>query len=362
MATKSKSAVVVDKRRIEVQEFSLPEIGEDDGLLRVEITGVCGSDYPVYTGDDGGRTPPPVILGHEIVGRVERLGARAAERWSVKEGDRVAMEEFVPCGRCYYCLTGHYNNCGNRPMMLGHVPTTSSPSLWGGYSEYLYLDPRSVLYKLSDSVPLEVAPLYLPMGNGVRWVQSDGGARIGSTVAILGPGHVGMGCVAAAKEAGASCVIVTGLSADANRFGIAKALGADYTINIEEEHPVKRVSEITNGAMADTVVNVTASAPGAVQQAIDLAGHGGTIVQAGVAHARAEISIDEILRKELHLKGCRARHMTDVLKGIKVLESGKYPLEKTCTHQFSIEETAEAIQTVGREGDPESLAVAVVPG
>ena len=141
MATKSKSAVVVDKRRIEVQEFSLPEIGEDDGLLRVEITGVCGSDYPVYTGDDGGRTPPPVILGHEIVGRVERLGARAAERWSVKEGDRVAMEEFVPCGRCYYCLTGHYNNCGNRPMMLGHVPTTSSPSLWGGYSEYLYPDP-----------------------------------------------------------------------------------------------------------------------------------------------------------------------------------------------------------------------------
>ena len=360
MATKAKSAVLVDKRRIEIQEFPLPEIREDDGLLRVEITGVCGSDFPVYTGEEFERTPPPVILGHEIVGRVERVGAKAAERWNVTAGDRVAMEEFVPCGNCYYCLTGSYNHCRGRPMILGHVPTTTVPALWGGYGEYLYLDPRCVLYKLSETVPTEVAHLFLSMANGVRWVQTDGGARIGSTVAILGPGHEGMACIVAAKEAGASCVIVTGLAADAGRLATARELGADYTINIEAEDAVQRVREITNGDMADTVVNVTASAPEAVEQAIEIVGRRGTIVQAGVARSPAEISIDTVLRKEVTLKGTRAHLMADLQKGIQVLESGKYPLEIICTHQFPIEETEQAIKTVGREGDLESLAVAVV--
>ena len=195
---------------------------------------------------------------------------------------------------------------------------------------------------------------------GCAGFRTDGGARIGSTVAILGPGHEGMACIVAAKEAGASCVIVTGLAADAGRLATARELGADYTINIEAEDAVQRVREITSGGMADTVVNVTASAPEAVEQAIEIVGRRGTIVQAGVARSPAEISIDTVLRKEVTLKGTRAHLMADLQKGIQVLESGKYPLEIICTHQFPIEETEQAIKTVGREGDLESLAVAVV--
>ena len=359
MPAMSKSAVLVDARKIEIQEFALPEIGEDDGLLRVETTGVCGADWPVYTGEAFDRTPPPVILGHEIVGRVEKVGQKAAQRWGVKEGDRVCMEEYIRCSNCRQCLTGNYNVCENL-IMLGHVSTHTDPPLWGGYSQYLYLDPRAILYKLHDSVPTEIAPLFLPMGNGVRWVQEDGQTRIGSTVVILGPGHQGIGCVVAAKEAGASNIIVTGLAADASRLEIAKDLGADHTIIVDKEDVVEKVTELTGGTMADTVVNVTAGAPQTVQQSIELAGQGGTVVLAGGSQTpRVDISTDMVRRKELTLKGVRGRRMREIKKAIQIIESGKYPLEKICTHRFSIEQTELALKTIGREGESEALAIAV---
>jgi threonine dehydrogenase-like Zn-dependent dehydrogenase len=360
MPGKSKSAVLTDARKIEIQEFDLPEISDDDGLLRIEITGVCGADWPVYTGDAFDRTPPPVILGHEIVGHIEKLGSKAALRWGVKEGDRVCMEEYVRCNTCRACITGHYNRCENL-VMLGHVSTKSSIPIWGGYAQYLYLDSRAIVYPISEKVPKAVAPLFLPFGNGVRWAQTDGGASIGSNVAILGPGHQGIGCVVAAKEAGASCVIVTGLSSDASRLQIARDLGADVTIMADEEDVVERVREITNGEMCGTVVNATAGSDVAAGQAIEVAGAGGTCVMAGGAKSNMQnLPMDLARRKELTLKGVRGRRFEEVKKSIAILESGKYDLEKVCTHLFSIEETEQALKTVGREGDLESLSVSVL--
>ena len=173
MAT-AQAAVLVAPRQVEMQEFTLPEIGDDDGLLKIEITGVCGADWAPYLGDTK-TCSPPVILGHEIVGRIERIGAKAAARWGVKEGDRICMEEYIPCRDCEYCLTGHYNVCGKR--WYGHLSANEGPGIWGGYSQYLYLDPKAVVYPMSDKVPVEIAQLFLSMGNGVRWVQSAGGSQ-----------------------------------------------------------------------------------------------------------------------------------------------------------------------------------------
>src|SRR5688572_13861656 len=93
------AAVAVEPRRTELKKFELPEIGPDAGLLRVMATGVCGSDWPMYITEK----PGPRILGHEMVGIIENLGPIARERWGVKEGDRVALEEYLPCGHCDYC-------------------------------------------------------------------------------------------------------------------------------------------------------------------------------------------------------------------------------------------------------------------
>ena len=360
MATMSKSAVLVAPRKIEIQEIPIPDTGDDDGILRIEATGVCGADWgPYTTGESPGGAPMPKVLGHEIVGRIERVGKNAAVRWGVKEGDRVAMEEYIPCGRCDDCFTGHYNFCNSR--WYGMMSVTFPPALWGGYSEYLYLDPNSIMYPMADSVPKEIAPFFLPLGNGVRWATTEGGVGIGSTIVILGPGGQGMGSVVAAKEAGAGCIIVTGLSSDARRLEIAKEMGADYTIVADEQDVVQQVSEITGGKMADTVVNVTANAPQTVQQALEVAGKRATVVLAGIAHGEVPGFTPGLINmKELTIKGVRGRRMNEVRKAIHIMESGKYPLEKVMTHHFPVEQTDLAIRTMGKEGEPGALHVAVM--
>ena len=104
MVERARAAVLVEPRRIEIEEIAIPETGADDGILKVEATGVCGSDIPYYTGEiQGGMGRMPIILGHEIVGRVDRIGNEAAEKWNLREGDRIIVEEHIPCGHCDLC-------------------------------------------------------------------------------------------------------------------------------------------------------------------------------------------------------------------------------------------------------------------
>lgn len=363
MALKTQAAVLTGPRSIDLREMAVPEIRDDNAVLRVEVTGVCGVDWPAYTQTRPDRFPVPIILGHEIVGRIERIGQEAAQKWGVKEGDRVAMEEYAPCGRCSYCSSGHYYLCGGMRMaiMYGFTSMNVAPGLWGGFSQYVYLDPNSRLHKLADAVPTRIAPLYIPISNGIRWVQREGGIGIDDTIVILGPGQLGLACVIAAKEAGAGCIIITGRSADANRLAVAKQLGAHHIINVDEEDPVERVSAITGGRMADGVINVAAGAPRIAQQAMELAKIRGTIVMAGGAGRPAEGFFSDLLsRKELTMKGVRGRGEADLKKAIRLVESNRHPLHLLATHKFALEETDLALRTIGGEGAANPIHVSVV--
>ena len=141
------AAVSLPGLKTEVQEFAMPVIAEDAGMLKVELSGVCGSDWPHY--NNYPKSKGPLILGHEAVGHVERLGKFAGKRFGVKEGDYVALEEYLPCGHCDYCREGDFRLCEetdtlNRPnaIRFGSTPTSIAPALWGGYSQYQYLHPK----------------------------------------------------------------------------------------------------------------------------------------------------------------------------------------------------------------------------
>jgi 2-desacetyl-2-hydroxyethyl bacteriochlorophyllide A dehydrogenase len=364
MVAKTRAAVVTAPRKIEMRELPVPEIDEDSGLIHIELTGVCGVDWPAFTGARPDRFKMPLILGHEIVGRIERIGAKAAKRWNVKEGDRIVLEEYAPCGHCEYCLSGHYYMCGGMAMekMYGFTSLDVAPGLWGGFSEFVYLDPQALVHKISDDVPPEVAPLYLAISNGIRWVQTEGRIGIGDTVVILGPGQLGLSCTVAAKEAGARCIIVTGRANDARRMEIARALGAHHTIDIDnEDDVVGRVHDLTEGRMADAVINVTSSSPAAAQQALELVKIHGIIVMAGGALKPAEgFYPDLLIRKEVTMKGVRGRTAPDLKKALRIIESGKYPLQTLSTHKFSIEETENALLTIGGEGERGAIHISVV--
>lgn len=361
---KTVAAVLVAPRRIELREFPLPEIDAESGIAKVEITGVCGADWPIYTGALAQYAPPPLIPGHEIVARVAKIGAHAARRWGVKEGDRIVMEEYAPCGRCEYCLSGRYYICNGMKMekMYGFTSLSVKPGLWGGYAEYFWLDPQALLHKLADTVPLAVAPFYVPLANGIRWTHLEGGVGIGSSVAIQGPGGQGLASVIAAREAGAELIIITGKARDKARLELALELGAHHAIDVDAEDPVAKVSDLTGGRMVDAVVNVTAKAPGALAEAVELAAMGGMIVLAGEAHGyAAAFDPDRIFLKELTIKGVRGRTAREMKKAIRLLESGKYPLEKLATHHFTLDQVERAIATVGGEGEPDAIHVSVLP-
>ena len=364
MALSTQAAVLVGPRQIDIREFAVPEVRSDNAILRVKVTGVCGVDWPAYTQARAERFPVPIILGHEIVGRIERIGMAAQQKWGVKEGDRVAMEEYAPCGRCSYCSSGHYYLCGGMRMtiMYGFTSMNVAPGLWGGFSQFVYLDPNSHLHKLDECVPKHIAPLYIPISNGIRWVQREGRIGIDDTIVILGPGQLGLAAVIAAKEAGAGCIIITGRATDANRLAVAQQLGAHHTINVDAEDPVERVSAITSGRMADAVINVAAGAPHIAQQAMQLCKIRGNIIMAGGAGRPAEgFDSDLLSRKELTMKGVRGRAEADLIKAIHLVESKRHPLHLMATHQFSLEDTDLALRSIGGEGVANPIHVSVLP-
>ena len=242
--------------------------------------------------------------------------------------------------------------------------STWRPALWGGFSQFVYLDPQALIHKLADSVPTAIAPLYIAISNGIRWVQSEAGIGIGDTVVILGPGQLGLACTIAAKEAGAGCIIVTGRARDAAKLAVARQLGAHHTIDIDnEDNVVGRVLEYTNGKLADAVINVASYAPGAAQQAGGAGEDARSIVMAGGAGGPAQNFLPDLLtRKEITMKGVRGRTGRDLQKAIRLIESDRHPLQLLATHKFSVEQAERALLTVGGQGEPGAIHVSVVPG
>lgn len=305
MAATATALVLEAPRRLTARELPLPQIGDDDGLLRVEACGLCGTDHEQYTG----ALPSPFafVPGHEAVGVIEAIGPAAAARWRVNVGDRVAVEVFQSCRRCEPCIAGEYRRCESHGIrdMYGFVPVDRAPGLWGGYATHQYLSPDTMLHAVPPSLTSEVATLFNPLGAGVRWGATLPGTSAGDVVAVLGPGIRGLCTVAAAKRAGAAFVMVTGLgAADAGRLSLAAAFGADLTVDVAAADPVDALRAATGG-LADIVVDVTAKAPAALAQAIALARAGGTVVLAGTRGSSETPGFwpDNIVYKELRILG-----------------------------------------------------------
>ncbi len=348
MARKAYAAVVVATRTMEIQAFDLPVIREDDGLLRVELCGVCGSDPLIYSWTDPGRFP--LIMGHELVGHIEQIGSRAAARWGIQVGERVIVEHLFGCGHCRWCLLGEYRFCQDHQGYGGPTPSSVPPHLWGAYSQYMYLAPNSRVHRIAEDVPAEAAAMTCAnIGNGLRWVRTKGGVTIGDTVVVIGPGGQGLAAILAAHEGGASRIIAVGLTQDQHRFELAKQFGATHTINLDQDDPVAAVHALTDGALADLVVDVT-GATASFSLALDLARPMGTVVVGSNTGAQeATIVPSKIPVKELRVQGVNTHDTPAVRSAIKIVESRRYPIEKMVTHYFTLAEADKAVRAAGGE-------------
>lgn len=358
-------AVLAGPRTIEVREHALPDIGEDDGLLRIEACGLCGTDHEQYTGHLS--APFGFVPGHEIVGVVEAAGKRALERWGVRLGDRVAVEVFMSCRTCARCRSGVYRHCEVHGLadMYGFVDVSKAPGLWGGYATHLYLAPDALLLPVPASLDPVVATMFNPLGAGLRWAVEVPGTEPAAVVVVLGPGIRGLSACAAAKSAGAGFVGVTGFGPrDASRLGLAKLFGADLAIDVATEDPVRMLRSAV-GQLADVVIDVTAKAPSAPSQALSLVRSGGTVVLAGTRGGLGATGFDPdlIVYKEIRVLGALGVDVASYRAAFSLLAGERFPFAELPRWTAGFDGIESLLVTMAGEGgvDPPVHAV-FVPG
>jgi alcohol dehydrogenase len=349
------TALVLDEpRSLRRTTYELPEVGDDDGILRIEACGLCGTDHEQYTGHI--RAGYGFIAGHEIVGTIESIGRRAAQRWNVSVGDRVAVEVFMSCRECAECRAGRYRRCvehGTRHM-FGFIDVDLEPSLWGGYATHLYLHPDSLVLPVPPSLEPDVATLFNPIGAGIRWGVTVPDLQPGSVVAVLGPGIRGLSVAAAAKEAGAEFVMMTGVSPnDDERLALAPDFGVDLTVDVSTQN-CQRLLRDAVGSLADVVVDVTAKAPSALGDAVRLARHGGTIVLAGTRGSADTPGFepDHLVYKELTVLGSLGVDAPAYRAALDLLASGRYPFADLPRRSAGFEGLEHLILTMAGEAGP----------
>ena len=362
---RTRALVLEAPRQLAARELPVPELGDDDGLLRVEACGLCGTDHELWTGVLFGGAP--LVPGHEVVGVVEAAGARALERWGVEVGDRVALEPFQSCRECESCRAGEYRHCRRHGLAdcYGLVPVDREPGLWGGYADLLYLAPDALVLPVPAALDPVLATAFNPLGAGLRWGATVPGTSKGDVVAVLGPGIRGLSALVAAREAGAGFVLVTGFGPnDALRLEMARRFGADAVIDVAVDDPVAALKDATGG-LADVVVDVTAKAPAAFAQAVALARPGGTVVVAGT-RGSADLPgfwPDLIVYKELRIQGALGVDAIAYRAALDILASHRYPFADLPRRVEGLDGVDDLLRSMAGEGDgPPPVHGVVVPG
>ena len=365
MTEKVLAAVRTGPSKIEFRDFPMPEIPDDGALMKVEVAGICGTDVKFY-----GKPPiaDPVIMGHENIGVIAKAGKTFLERKGLKEGDRVFVEHYVPCFQCEWCHKGEYRLCdatdwrkNPKALRYGYTSAERAPHLWGGFAQYMYLPWNAVLHKVPDSVSPELAGIVTPMSNGIQWALFDCGVGYNTTVLIQGPGQQGLSQVVACRQAGAALIIVTGTAKDKTRLAAAKALGADYVIDVSEEDPLARIMEITANKGVDVALDCTAGA-GTIPILLGIEAlkrKGGTLLIQGEMSDFPNFPIAKIANKYSTIKAARGHNHLSCELAMEQLASTRFPLDIITTHRFGLKDTDQAIRAVG--GAEDVIHVSLLP-
>jgi alcohol dehydrogenase len=271
--------------------------------LEVEACGICGSDWSWYAERE---IPAPFVPGHEMVGRIVASWGDHGNA-AFQAGARVAVEEALPCWSCAECRGGRHRLC-QRSARYGGTALSVAPALWGGFSRYAYLAPRTSAHAVPGSLDAGLATLFIPVSNGLSWVRAAGRLQPGESVVVLGVGQHGLASVAAARRCGAGTVAAVGRSGDRARLDAAAKLGADVVLDADRGDWTAAVLDAVGGRGADLLVDTTPGATGILERAARCAAVGGRVVVVGLKHgASSPLPTDVLVRREIEVRGVAAR-------------------------------------------------------
>jgi threonine dehydrogenase-like Zn-dependent dehydrogenase len=373
------AATLVEPGRYELREYPLPDPAPGCVLVKMEMSGICGTDkhtYQGYTTQYGGRTLEfPIIQGHENVGTVAAIGGDGKytdfEGVPLKAGDRVVVGANVSCGKCYYCRHDFpYYFCENTTDYGNYLSAKNPPHLFGGWSQYIYIVPGSFLVRVPDELPSEVAVLTEIMAVSVGLdrakqmsVFPNESFRFDDTVVVLGVGPLGMCFLMKARMLGAGTIIAVDLSDF--RLNFAKRLGADFGLNARTTSAAERLAfihDLAHRRGADMVIEC-AGVPQAVPEGLDMLRLGGLFVEAGNFSDLGEISISphrHLCAKNVRILGVGGEEPAAYGPSMRQMARymKHYPLREFVTHRFRLSEAETALH---KSLEADSMKVVLEP-
>lgn len=373
------AATLVKPGQYELREYALPVPAPGCVLVKMQMSGICGTDkhtYQGYTTQYGDhKLEFPIIQGHENVGTVAAIGGDGHytdfEGLSLQVGDRVVVGANVACGECYYCRHDFPYYCCEKMTDYGNnLSAKNPPHLFGGWSQYMYIVPGSFLVKVPDDLPSEVAVLTeifavsvgLDRAKQMSAFPSES-FRFDDTVVVLGVGPLGMCFLMKARMLGAGTIIAADLSD--YRLDFAKRLGADHIVNVGKTTKAERlqfVRDLTGGRGADMVIEC-AGVPQAVPEALEMIRISGLLVEAGNFSDLGEISLSphkHICARNARILGVGGEEpaaygpsMRQMARYLK-----QYPLREFVSHRYGLRDVEAAVL---KAIEPDSMKVVLEP-
>ncbi|MEK7274903.1 MAG: zinc-dependent dehydrogenase [Candidatus Desantisbacteria bacterium] len=338
-------AMYYSNQDVRLEEMPVPEISSEEVLLKVEASGICGSDvmewYRIHR--------VPLVLGHEVAGTIARIGDGVRH---YKVGDRIAVSHHVPCNACHYCMRGHQTVCNTLRQ------TNFDP---GGFAEFVRLPAINIergIYPLPDHVSFEEATFIEPIACVLRG-QRLAGIQPGQKVLVIGSGIAGLLHIHLARVSGASQIIATDISE--YRLDAARRFGADAAISAKEDKFTERIREINHGYLSDLVI-VCTGAPSAILQALNSVERCGTVLFFAPTDKGVTIplSINELFwRNEISLVSSYAGDFRDHMTALELISAGRLQVQEMITHRLKLSETGYGFQLVTKAQD--SIKVIIEP-
>jgi len=364
-----RAATLVAPGRYEIREYPLPDPEPGAVLVKMALSGICGTDkhtYQGYTTQYAGSASPktipfPIIQGHENVGTIAAIGGSGAyidaEGVPLSVGDRVVVGANVVCGQCYYCRHDFpYYFCERMVDYGNNMSAADPPHLFGGWSQYLYVVPGSFLVRVPDELPTEVAVLTEVMAVTVGLDRARQFSAVPNepfqfddTVVVLGVGPLGMCFLMKARMLGAGTIVAVDLSA--YRLAMAARLGADHTLDASKTTALDRlgfVREVTRGRGADVVVEC-AGVPQVIPEALDMLRTGGMLVEAGNFSDLGDVAINphrHLCSKNVRILGVGGEEVASYGPSMRQLlrYMRQYPVREFVSHRCRLDDVDAAVK------------------
>ena len=328
-------AKVLPAPGLEIIDAPIPTPGPGEVQLQIEAASVCGTDRHIYAWDRWAaeNITPPVILGHELAGRVAATGADVTR---VREGDLVGVESHLFCGVCAQCRAGSPHLCRDLRVIGAHVD--------GGYAEFVVVPEANAIE--SNGLDPAVVALQEPMGNAVHAAFVE--PIEGRTVAVTGCGPIGLCAVGIAKAAGATWVVAT--DTEEFRLDIARRMGADLALDGSAPDTVARIVEATGGDGVDVVLEMSGAAP-ALDQALHFVTRGGRISLLGIFGEPVSVDLSNLfIEKGVRMYGVFGRRIYDTWERTQsLLRSGTLDVTPILTHRFDLADWEQGFELLGSQ-------------